>query len=1007
MNTAQAPSAYPSSFFQFNTTMARAAVVVVCVIAAFFRLYDLNWDSNQHLHPDERHIVMVTMDRVNLPWPNIQDANLGDPKRSTINPRSADPATGQARSFAYGTLPLYLLKATGAAVATVWEPARGIDGLTLVGRVWSALFDLGTVLLVFLIGRRLYGRWAGLLAAALVSTTVLHVQLAHFYAVETALVFFLIATVYLGLRVMERPSGVRVLAMGIAAGLAMACKVSAAPILIACAVACFAGWQRDARPQRMQISALGAPLAATIWAGLAALAVFFAFHPYVLLDPQPFLKDIGYESGMVRGETVPPYTIQYLRTDPGWYHLRNLLLWTAGPYLGLTLVLSLPYLLGRIALFRRWEEVLLAAWLLPYLAITMSFQVKFARYLLPVIPLLAVAAAGMLVAIVVAGRQLSRGKRLLAWTPMALVLAGAILQTVAFLGVYSGDHTRVVASRWIYDSVPRGAAIATEHWDDGLPLRLPEFADREGSFRNITLPMYDVDTPRKRAELIRSLSQADYLVLSSNRLYGSIPRVPEVYPMATAYYRGLFDGSLGFDLAAQFTSYPSIGPLRFVDDAADESFTVYDHPKVLVFKKGPAYSEAGVKDLLESVPLDRLATIKEVQAPDRNRLMLSDQARAAQERSGTWSDLYDRTGLSNAFPTLSWWLALELLGLLALPLAWRLFARLGDRGYGLSKILGLLLVSYVAWLLASLRVHPFGASAVLIGMLFVALLSTVAVWGQWPRFRAELSSRGSLILLSEAVFVAAFALFWFIRTHNPDLWHLYHGGEKPMEFAYLNAVAKSSYFPPYDPWLAGGYINYYYFGYVMVASLIRLTGILPAVAFNLAIASVFALTAGGLFSFGLNYWVARIGGVVRVRTAAVAGGMAALFVLIAGNIDGLTQLLEALWKHGSLQVKSNIPGLAGLLKAGSGLWNMLSTGAGLPPLDFWRSTRLISPEQPTPVTEFPFFTFLYGDLHPHMMSMPLAVLALGLVLSIVLSAHYGGTDTPSTPASTWVGLVLL
>ena len=207
------------------------------------------------------------------------------------------------------------------------------------------------------------------------------------------------------------------------------------------------------------------------------------------------------------------------------------------------------------------------------------------------------------------------------------------------------------------------------------------------------------------------------------------------------------------------------------------------------------------------------------------------------------------------------------------------------------------------------------------------------------------------MLLHELLFLGFFALFWLIRVRNPDLWHLNFGGEKPMDFAYLNAVAKSTYFPPYDPWMAGGYINYYYLGLVIVATMIRLTGIMPEVAYNLAIPMLFALTAAGLFSFGLNYAQVAQGVTARLLSfrGVLAGLTTAAFVLIVGNLDGAIQLMEGLWKASDLQVRSTIPGMEGIVRALSGLRAVLEGAKKMPDFDFWRSTRVIGPESPGPI----------------------------------------------------------
>ena len=205
-----------------------------------------------------------------------------------------------------------------------------------------------------------------------------------------------------------------------------------------------------------------------------------------------------------------------------------------------------------------------------------------------------------------------------------------------------------------------------------------------------------------------------------------------------------------------------------------------------------------------------------------------------------------------------------------------------------------------------------------------------------------------------------------------------------MEIAFLNALTKSAYMPPYDPYFAGGYINYYYFGHFVVNVLIKLTGIKPEVAFNLAVSSLFALAVGHVFALGYALWGRSSRHVSR--SGLLAGSGAVLLVMLAGNLSGIVQIVEDALLAGGAPAEGFLPTWETLGQFGRGALGLLSGKTKLPPFDYWyRATRII----PFTINEFPFFSFLFADLHPHMMALPFALLVPAQALAILRSGARG------------------
>ncbi len=326
--------------------------------------------------------------------------------------------------------------------------------------------------------------------------------------------------------------------------------------------------------------------------------------------------------------------------------------------------------------------------------------------------------------------------------------------------------------------------------------------------------------------------------------------------------------------------------------------------------------------------------------------------------------------------TFAWWLVLEAFGLVALPIAFVLFRRLPGAGYAFAKPLGLLLTGYLFWLALTAHILPNRPGSI-VWVLLLLVAIDILIWRRrGTEIRDAFKSRFGLILAVEAVFLVALFAGTHIRSYIPEI----AGTEKPMDFLYLNAVDRSRFYPPEDPWLAGFDVSYYYFGFLIQAMVGNLAAVKTSVAFNLGLVSTAALAATA--AFGLGYDLALLLRRVALRTALGVGIAAAVFVTLLGNLEGALEFGVA---NGALNASTvdsvDIANLDAAQESDSCLLPVACIKYPDEPSSFWwwwRATR-ISPDANS-ITEFPFFSFILGDLHPHVMAIPyvLTVFALGL-----------------------------
>ncbi|MSP14359.1 MAG: hypothetical protein EXR62_15580 [Chloroflexi bacterium] len=342
-----------------------------------------------------------------------------------------------------------------------------------------------------------------------------------------------------------------------------------------------------------------------------------------------------------------------------------------------------------------------------------------------------------------------------------------------------------------------------------------------------------------------------------------------------------------------------------------------------------------------------------------------------------------------------WWVLMEIIGLAVVPLTFRFLGNLPDQGYSFTKPLGLLLLSIIFWLLVSLGYLTNSLNTIWIVLLLLGGASLILGWRARAAWLGFWQKQRKLVLAVELLFLGTFVLWAIFRAYNPEI----TATEKPMEIMFLNSILRSETFPPQDAWLAGFGISYYYLGYVIISMLTQLSGISSAITFNLAIALLFALAATG--AFGVVYNLVESsrsttdsGDLVSTSSnmGIWIGILGAVLLVVIGNLEGILEVLHAqgwgssdLWNWLDIKSLATAPHSTSWIPQDNWWW--------------WRASRVLHDKDLLGnsievIDEFPFFSFLLGDMHPHVLSLPFSLLSLGLSLNLLLERRASGGLLP-------------
>lgn len=559
--------------------------IVLC--ALILRTFGMNWDSNQHLHPDERFLTMVSAS-AQVPH-SFQD--YLDPTVSTLNPYNF----GDFNFFVYGTFPLTINKLTAVVYGM-----DSYNGLVIMGRFLSAVSDVGTLIFVYLIAvvlekHRRFHMWLKYVATFLYAIAVLPIQNSHFFTTDSFATFFVTAAVYCALQFFYESKVKYTVLSAILFGLALGTKISSVYVLPLIGLLFLFGLLSRISEHKRKVRDLPRKLLK-----LSIHGVIFVVVSYIALrvgDPKFFetgnilnvninpqylgnLRELLY---LGSEDAVFPPSIQWLSKRSIITPLKDMIMFGLG----------IPYFIAMgagvvVAIRKKYKELLLILlWMGGFFLYQGTQFVLTMRYFYVLYPFFAILAG---IALTEAFKTRFREQ----WK----VLFGAILLSIlvwpmAFMTIYTRPHTYVQASEWIYENIPHQSVLIEEHWNDFLPLNLPENETGPARFAGIftirELPVFDPDSPAKISKLDAELRNAEYYVIANNRGYGSIMPARERYPLTAEFYEELLSGHKGYTKVAEFTSYPTVNfgfyAFEINDQWADEAFTVYDHPRVLIFKK--------------------------------------------------------------------------------------------------------------------------------------------------------------------------------------------------------------------------------------------------------------------------------------------------------------------------------------------------------------------------------------------------------------------------------------
>lgn len=539
-------------------------LILIILIGGFFRFYKLDWGNGLFTHPDEYHIVTSVNQ---LTFPTHMHPNF----------------------FSYGTVIIYLIYFTKEFFSIITNHSFIIN-IFLIGRFYSAFFSTITIIIVYAISRFFLNKPFSCMAAFLVAITPGLIQQAHFTTPESNLIFFIFTSLLFLLYFLQYKKIKYILIASVFLGFALGVKVSSIVFLLPLIVAiisCHPEIVSGPHFLRFRIKSGMTILGLVITSTITIVGTLAIVAPFIFLDFSAFKSNLDYEGHLAAGKFSVFYTRQFINTVPILFQIEKIY-----PY-----ALGIPFLItGLVGFFfsllhfkDKKYFILIISFLSIFIPNAFLFA-KWTRFISPTFPFFAIFSTFIL-------WEMHKKWKSISYALIFIIIFVTSLWTYAFFSIYKNPDVRITASNWLISNIPSNSTILVEGANMiDVPL--------SGNYKKISLDFYHLeDDYFARKKVIDGLFESDYFIIQSRRVFLNHQQARKQFPKTAHFYDMLFAGELGFEQIKKFNSYPrlSLGKLsiEFPDENAEETWSVFDHPVIRVFKKKQVFTNQQYENIFE------------------------------------------------------------------------------------------------------------------------------------------------------------------------------------------------------------------------------------------------------------------------------------------------------------------------------------------------------------------------------------------------------------------------